>query len=144
MFGLRLLLVATLCAVSLSACMKSPTIAFENATGSELILRTSVDSWFHASECNAGKSLGAINRQGNFTLEPGQRLCLKAKARKDKAPAGELVSKLVVMRDGQRCYTANRDDILAQVTRSGGFSAVILTDVVCPPVAPAPVAAPVP
>lgn len=141
MFGLRSILVATMCAASLSACMKSPTLAFENATGSELIFRASVDSWFNASECNSGKALGAINRQGNFTIQPGQRLCMKAKARKDGKPAGELISQIIVMRDGQRCFTANRDQILSSVTRSGGFSAVVMTEDVCPavvaPAAPA-------
>lgn len=121
-----------LCLASLNACMKSPSLGFENATGDEIILRASVDSWFRVADCDSEKPKGAINRQGTYTLKKGERLCMTAKARKDKLPAGELISEATVIRDARRCVTLHRDEILDAVQRSNGFNVVKITDELCP------------
>lgn len=128
------LAVLVLCTASLNACMKSPVIGFENATEDSILLRTSVDSWFHVEDCDTGSAKGAINRQGSYTLEKGEKLCMKAKPRKDDLPAGELVSEASVIRDARRCLTLHRDDILDAVERSGGFNVVRITEELCPAV----------
>lgn len=121
-----------LCLTSLSACMKSPSVGFENATGDSIILRTSVDSWFDVGDCDTGKPKGAINRQGSYTLADGERLCLRAKPRKDNLPAGELISEMAVIRDARRCLTLRRDDIIDAIERSNGFNVVKITNELCP------------
>lgn len=131
MFALRSLVLALFCASSFAACMKAPTVAFENATAGELVLRTSVDGWFQISECNSGDVQGAINLQGTFDLESGERLCMKAKPRKDSVPAAELVSRVVVLRDAQRCLSLDRDDIQSNLERSGGFLTYVITEQLC-------------
>lgn len=117
---------------SLGACMKAPSVGFENVTGDSVILRTSVDSWFDVSDCDTGQTKGAINRQGSYTLEDGQRICLRAKPRKDNLPAGELISEMSVIRDARRCLTLRRDDILDAIERSNGFNVVKITSELCP------------
>ena len=131
MLALRSLVLVLLRGSSLAACMKAPTVAFENATASELIVRTSVDTWFRVSECNSGDVKGSINLQGTFELEPGQRLCLKAKPRKDDVPAAELISRVVVLRDAQRCLALTRDDLQNNLTRAGGFNAYVISEDLC-------------
>lgn len=116
--------------------MKSPSLGFENATGDSIILRTSVDSWFHVTDCDSGKAKGAINRQGMYTLKDGEKICMTAKARKDKLPAGELISEASVVRDARRCLTLQRDDILDRLERSNGFNVVKITEELCPGVDP--------
>lgn len=125
------LAVLVLCLASMNACMKSPSIGFENATGDSIILRTSVDTWFRVSDCDSGKAKGAINRQGMYTLEDGDKLCMTAKPRKDKLPAGELISEASVVRDARRCLTLHRDDILDKIERSNGFNVVKITEELC-------------
>jgi len=132
MLALRSLVLALLCGIAFAACMKAPTVAFENATASQLTLRASVDSWFRVSECNTGDVKGAINLQGTYQVEPGERLCMQAKARKDNVPAAELISRMVVLRDAQRCLALSRDEILDRIERSGGFNAYKITDELCP------------
>lgn len=133
MLALRSLVLALLCGTSLVACVKAPTVAFENATASELTLRASVDSWFRVTECNSGDVKGAINLEGTFQVAPGQRLCMKAKARKDDVPAAELISRMVVLRDAQRCMALTRDEIRSGLKRSGGFNAFRITEELCAP-----------
>lgn len=112
--------------------MKSPSVGFENVTGDSVIVRTSVDNWFDVSDCDTGQTKGAINRQGSYTLEDGQRICLRAKPRKDSLPAGELISEMTVIRDARRCLTLRRDDILDSIERSNGFNVVKITSELCP------------
>lgn len=112
--------------------MKSPSVGFENATSDSIILRTSVDTWFDVGDCDTGKPKGAINRQGTYTLEEGERLCLRAKPRKDDLPAGEFISEMAVIRDARRCMTLRRDDILDAIERSNGFNVVKITNELCP------------
>lgn len=138
MLALRSLVFALLCGTAFAACMKAPTVAFENATASPLTLRASVDSWFSISECNSGNVKGAMNLQGTYEIQSGQRLCMQAKGRKDSVPAAELISRMVVLRDAQRCLTLSRDEILNHIERSGGFNAYKITEERCPAVAAAP------
>ena len=142
MTALRVSLISLFCAVSMSACMKSPTLAFYNGTSDDLQVRVEVDSWFSVRNCNSGQTLTSMNQQGGFALPAGQFVCMSAKARKDELPAAELISRVAVVRDGQRCLTANRDQLRDATERAGGYQALRITDDVCPDGAPAPAPAP--
>lgn len=132
------ILVATL--VSLSACVKTPTVGFENDTQDKIILRASVDEWHYVTDCDTGRDRGAINRQGNFSMEPNTRICMRVEGRKDALPAGELVSQVDVIRSARRCASLNRDQIIDGQTKSRGFSVFKIDDAICPPEELPPVA----
>lgn len=137
MSGLRIAAVLVFSALSLNACMKNPTFAFYNGTTDELTVRTSVDSWFKVNNCSTGDTISAMNQQGSFTVPAGEFVCMTAKSRKDNLPAAELVSRVIVLRRGERCYTASRDELRDALQRTGGFNALALTETTCPaPAAP--------
>lgn len=117
---------------SLSACIKTPTVGFENATQDKIILRASVDDWYYVKDCDSGRDRGAINRQGNFSMDPNSRLCMKVQGRKDSLPAGELISQVDVIRDARRCVTLSRDQIIDGQKLSRGFSVYTIDDELCP------------
>lgn len=142
MSGLRSFVILAIFACALSACVKNPTLAFYNGTADELTVRAVVDTWFKVTNCSTGDSMSSMNQQGSFTVPAGQFVCMTAKSRKDKLPAAELVSRVVVIRQGERCFTASRDELRDSLTRAGGFSAVQLTDTRCPAAGSAPPAAP--
>lgn len=134
MTGLRKLLLLGFCAVGMSACAKAPSFSVYNATSDELLVRASVDSWFAVSNCTTGDTMGSMNQQDAFDVPVGQHVCLKAKPRKDDLPAAELVSRLIVIRDGNRCMTLTRDQLRDSLQRTSGILSLRVTETNCPAV----------
>lgn len=123
-----------------SGCTKTQSVRVENSTDDDLFVRFSVDHYMEAYECKGNVHVGDFNREGLFTIESGDSMCLIAEVPKgdEEFDIRERVRNLTLIRNGERCLYMTSDELLPQYVEQGGRQVFEVRNSLCP----APQAAP--
>lgn len=126
--------------LTLGACVKTQSVRVQNSTDADLVMRLSVDHYMDAYECRGNTHVSAFNREGMFTIEPGDAICLVSEVPKgDKEfDIRERVRNLTVVREGNRCLYMTTDALLPLYEERGGRQTLDVRNSLCPRAQAAP------
>jgi hypothetical protein len=97
-------------------------------------MRVSVDHYMDAYECSTNQHVGAFNREGLFTVDADDAICLVSDVPKgDKEfDIRERVRNLTLIRNGERCMYMTTDDLLPIYEERGGRQTIEVRNSLCP------------
>ncbi len=128
------LLFITAISMTFGACVHVDSVRISNQTEDPVLVRTTVDRWFAAFDCNTRAEIGGFNREGLLPIEPGSSVCLDGhqSSRELSYDAREHLLTMTVMRDTERCYAASSDSLMDFYEKERGYQTINIDDDICP------------